>query len=85
MKRVLGDLMSPPGSSQGAETKERRRRDSNTGARERSGEAGFEDGQGATDQQEASRSLGQVSTRTPTRTSRTSSPANQFWTSTSEM
>ena len=35
------------------------------GARERSGEAGFEDAAGAMDQQEASRSLGGVSTWTP--------------------
>ena len=32
MKRVLGDLMSPPGSSQGAETEERRRRDNRRGS-----------------------------------------------------
>ena len=32
MKRVLGDLMSPPGSSHGPETEESRRRDNRCGS-----------------------------------------------------
>ena len=58
MERVLGDLMCPPGSSRGQRPKTEGGVTTDAGARERAGEAGSEDAEGAVDQQEASRSLG---------------------------